>query len=505
MDAFPHNSAIAVPRADRPWVRIAVGASALCGYAVGGVLLILGAPWIGVALAAGMTVVLWLVMCLRRPDLAFTATVFVWILAYARLSLQVVDLAGAGTSNRGALAVADLMWFGLLIALLLRPQTWEVNLRPLGNAYSWAMAPYLLAAVTLPFVGVAAGGWPAGFASPAVRYLQWASFVPIAFIVASQYGGDRLLRRFFVTLVIAGALHAAYGLLQLAVQLDWLGPAWLALDDLHARHNDVTWFFFGRVTGLLVNPNHYGLFAVFLLVAAVSWIIGGTQRHRALAWFAIAAAVLPVLLTGSRSAIVAIAAVSVFWLAIALAGDSAAVRLLRFVPVLLGLAAVTGIAVWRIVPTVLQNRYRRLLAVFVEGTGAEQNLTLRLEMWSDAWRTFLGDYPVGTWVAPSHALGMAIDSYYVFTAVQGTPLLTGVWLITMGSLFILGLSFYRRRGTPVSTAAGLMLCGWTITILVSSLTMSPLLQIHLSIPLWSLTGIMMLMRYDFGRDAHAHT
>lgn len=490
------SSTLPAPVVSTAWLRLAIGGVALLGFAAAGALALAGSPVIAVALIGSVTATLWLLLCMRRPDIAFVLTLFVWVLAYARLSLQVVEMSGPTTSSRGSLAIADLLWLGLAGGLLLRKATWRTNLRPLDMPYLWAIAPFLLASLALPMLGVVMGGWPVSFASPAVRLVQWVSFLPFAYLVARQYGAARLFRLIFLAIVAAGVLHAAYGMIQLAVSLGWLGPTWLALDDLYARNNEVDWFFFARVTGLLVNPNHYGLYAVFLLVSAVSWIIGGAERYRKLAWLALIAALIPIVLSGSRSAMVAAAGVVMFWGGIALAGDQAAVRLLRMVPALVAVAIVAFFAVWRVIPEALQNRYRRLLAVFVEGTGAEQNLTLRMDMWSDAWEAFLTTYPAGTWVAPSYALGIPIDSYFVFTAVQGTPMLTALWLVMMAALFLLGLSAYRRKRSAATATAGLILAGWTVTLLISSLTMSPLLQIQLSAPLWTMAGVVIAMRDD---------
>lgn len=498
------SAPLTAPR-DDAWLRLALGGIALVVYAGGAALALAGSPIMAVALVGAASAALWLLLCLRRPDIAFVLTLFIWVLAYARLAFQIVELSGPTTSNRGALAVADLLWLGLAGGLLLRRTTWRMDLRPFDMPYVWAMAPYLLASLALPMLGVVAGGWPVGFASPAVRLVQWVSFMPFGYLVAREYGGARTFRLIFIALVTAGVLHAAYGMIQLAVSLGWLGPVWITLDDLYARTNAVDWFFFARVTGLLVNPNHYGLFAVFLLVAAVSWIIGGAAHYRKLAWIALVCALVPIVLSGSRSAMVAATGVVLFWGGIALAGDQAAVRLLRMVPALFAVAIVGLFAVWRVIPEALQNRYRRLLAVFIEGTGAEQNLTLRMDMWGEAWEAFLTQYPAGTWVAPSYALGMPIDSYFVFTAVQGTPMLTVLWLVMMASLFLLGLTTYRSRRSTATTTAGLILAGWTITLLVSSLTMSPLLQIQLSAPLWTMAGVVIAMRADGRGRADAMT
>jgi hypothetical protein len=478
----------------RASVGTAVAMAGFFGAACGVALSLADQALPGALLLGTVGALAWIGLSYRRPVTAFGALVLLWVLAYARLSTRVAEVAGPSTTNRGGLALGDVLWAAFVVAILLRPSTWRFDFGRLRQRYVWAMAPYLLGAVMLPFLGVVTGGWPISFASPGVRFAQWVSFLPIAFLLAGEAGAVPVIRTLFRALVAAGLLHAVYGLIQLGVQLGMLPALLVRLDDVYAAQNSVSWFFFARVTGFLVNPNHYGLFGALLMVAGVSWILASPEQDRGASRVAVAAALVPLALTGSRSAVAAIAGVTGFWVLLALTGHKLAARMLRMLPAAGALGAILAFAVWGFLPQVLQNRYRRLIAVFLHGTGAEQNLTARFGFWKDAWDAYWHEYPQGTWVAPSHVLHSAIDSYYVFTAVQGSPAFTLAWVVAMTAIFLLGLTAYRRAGTAVHGAGGLILAGWSIALLISSLTMSPLLQIQLGIPFWSLTGALLALR-----------
>jgi hypothetical protein len=447
----------------------------------------------GGILLAGALATAWMAMCIRRPVGALALLVFAWVLAHARLAVVVLDVAGPATTNRGAFSVADLLWVGMVMALLVQPRTWRCGLGGLRSAHVWAMAPYVALAFTLPVIGVVLGAWPLSFASPSVRLAQWVTFLVIGYIVSREHGAESTLRAVLLAILAAGVVHGLYGMMQMAVQLGFLPDGLLVLDRRFADRHSVHWFFFGRVTGLLVNPNHYGLFGAFVLTVAVSLTVAG-QPVRAL-WtrLGVTAAILGIMLTGSRSALVAVAALLAFWVVLAASGNRAAVKVLRTVPAMMLAAAVVTLAAWQTLPSVLQTRYTRLLALFVEGPAAEQNLTARFDLWTDAWRVYWFEYPLGTWVAPSYALSSPIDSYFVFTAVQGTPALTLLWLIMMLSAMTLGWRAYRGTTRPIVAAAGLTLSGWVLVLLVSSLTMSPLLQVQLGVPFWVLCGMLLAM------------
>jgi len=103
------------------------------------------------------------------------------------------------------------------------------------------------------------------------------------------------------------------------------------------------------------------------------------------------------------------------------------------------------------------------------------------------------DFPLGTWVPPSYATGSAVDSYYVATALQGTPAYTLVWLLFLGSVITLGLKVYQRSHVPLKAAAGLVLSGWAGVMAGAGFTLSSMLQTQLIVPFWALIGITLAM------------
>jgi hypothetical protein len=82
-----------------------------------------------------------------------------------------------------------------------------------------------------------------------------------------------------------------------------------------------------------------------------------------------------------------------------------------------------------------------------------------------------------------------VDSFYIVTAIQGTPIFTLFWLVFLGAVVHLGWSAWRRAGSRQEAAIGLALAGFAGMMVGAGLTLSPMLQPQLVVPLWVLTGV----------------
>lgn len=142
-------------------------------------------------------------------------------------------------------------------------------------------------------------------------------------------------------------------------------------------------------------------------------------------------------------------------------------------------------------PVVLQERFTNLLSVLSAGVAADRNALARAEEWQHLWRIYESVYPLGTWVPASYATGSFVDSFYVFTALQGTPVLTLSWLLFLAAVIVLGWTAYCRAGSLHEAACGLALAGWAGMLAGSSLSLSPMLMPHVIAPFWSVAGVLM--------------
>jgi len=448
---------------------------------------------VGLSVAAATLGAAWIILCVYRSLLAFSILLLVFVLAYARLGLPLISVEGPG--NRGVVALGDLLWLGLVLAwatgriLFGKP----IRMRKVYPAAIWAMLPFVLMAILLPVISVLAGDWPYSYAIPGLRTLQWGSFALFAYFLVQQYSTRWVIEHVAVVMVLAAVVHMGYGLIQLGYYLGVLDRFWIFLDDIFAMLHANTWFFYPRLTGLQVNPNSYGMYSalVFLLVLAMHLVRADMER-RVFRSVALVAALFGLLFSASRSAYLGIMVAFFIWfLVIWLGARRLAARglILSFKLFLVGVLGL--IALWPVFPEVLRGRLTRFLDVFSVGATADINLALRMEEWQWLWQLYVSDYPFGTWAPTSYVTGSAVDSFYMVTVVQGTPIFTLLWLIFLGAAVNLGWRAFRRAGSRQEAVIGFVLAGFAGMMAGSGLALTPMLQPQLVAPLWTMIGVSM--------------
>lgn len=443
----------------------------------------------------------WTALCIARPERAFIGLLFVVVLLSPRLVLSALSVQGRG--NRGQIMLGDLLWAALLLGMAAR---WSLHPRlppiPARVASHWLMLlPYVLLAFLLPLLGVAVGGWPLSFAVPGLRQLQWVSYALIAYVLGRRYGIAGLVQGVVRAVFLAGLVHAAYSAVQLGFFLRLLGRGWVYWDDVVQGMAVDSWFYYPRATGLLVSPNSYGLFSAMLFTTCVAVYVARLPVPRWLWAATVASSLFGIGVSGSRSAIIGLLVATACWVA------TAAVRRRVFgrgASLALGVAGSLALAVTLIgplMPVSLSERFRRLRDVASEGVEADANASGRTEMWARAWDMSAVRYPAGTWVPASLAMDMPLDSYYVSSAIQGTPFFTFAFgIFVVGGLFT-GLRLVRTLEEPQQAALGLMLIGWFGIVAGSSFTLSPMLQMQVVCPLWALVGMSAGSRLTSSREA----
>lgn len=463
------------------WTMVAVGGAALM------VLALLAAPALAPAAALAIAAVAWIVFAGQRPLAAYLTVLFIFTLAYNRLALP---LAVGGAGERvGTLSLGDVLWLGLVAGwLLARLCRWQPRPPALRlPRVAWLLAPYVLMDLLLPVAGVLVRGWPASFAVPGLRHLEWASFGAFAYSLARRHGAGFLLSRLIGMLLAACGLHLAYALVQAGYSVGMLSSAWIVLDLLYVAQSGFSWFHYPRVTGLLINPNAFGVFGAFVGVLGVALLLEPRAKGRATTAFTLIFALVALLMSSSRSALVgeavALAALGMFTV-----GQRRLTSRLWAVGLVALLVVLVVIMVWPFLPGILQARLSSLLEMY-GGTGVDENAAGRLAAWEEVWEVYVNDYPLGTWVPTGHATGLVADSYYVQSAAQGTPLFTLAWLVFLGAAAALGWQAYRRAGGALEAAAGLTLVGWAGVMVGANLTLTAMHDANLVALFWMMLGV----------------
>lgn len=441
----------------------------------------------------------WAWLVIRRPLAAFLTVLMVWALAYSRLGLSLFQVEGPG--NRGALALGDVLWLSYVGIWVVRAMVTGRLWRPAFALPKpmWVGAPFIGLATLLPILGVGFGNWPLSYSLPGFRQLQWVSFAFIAAALGRQYSMEQRLQGILSVLCAAGVAHMLYSLVQLGYFFGVIGRIWVILDDLYAAQHPLSWFFYPRTTGWLVDPNGYGVFCALLMIAAIALYLAGSARQwRRQWWLIVITASFGLAFSGSRTALLGLAAALFVMIGLAFAHRPLARRL----TVGLGITGMGGsltlAMLWPVLPVVLQERFVNLLGVLSTGVAADRNALARAEEWQYLWRLYESAYPLGTWVPSSYATGSFVDSFYVFTALQGTPVLTLSWLLGLAAMVLFGWTAYGRAESLCEAACGLALAGWAGMLAGSSLSLSPMLMPQVIAPFWSVIGVLVSARPQLG-------
>jgi len=446
---------------------------------------------VGLSVAAATLGTAWIILCVCRSLLAFSILLMVVVLAYARLGLPLISVEGSG--NRGIVALGDLLWLGLVLTWTVRRILFgkPIRLRKVYPAAIWAMLPFVLMATLLPAIGVLAVDWPYSYASPGLRTLQWGSFALFAYFLAQQYSTGWVIKHVVVVMVLAAVVHMGYSLIQLGYYLGVLDRSWILLDDIFAILHENTWFFYPRLTGLQVNPNSYGMYSALVFLIVLSMYLVRADMGRRVFWnVALMVALFGLLFSASRSAYLGImVAFFILFMVIWFGARQIAARglLLSFKLFFIGVLGL--IALWPVFPEKLRGRLTRFLDVFSVGAAADINLAKRVEEWQWLWQLYVSDYPFGTWAPTSYVTGSSVDSFYMVTVVQGSPIFTLLWLVFLGAAINLGWRAWRRAGSRQEAAIGLALAGFAGIMAGGGLTLSPMPQPQLVVPLWVLIGV----------------
>lgn len=334
------------------------------------------------------------------------------------------------------------------------------------------VGPLLALMAVLPIAGVCIGRYEPG----ALYALTVPAFVVglLSLARAQRLHGLRVAQLGFAVILINGL----YGLGQTLFRLNVLPEGaweWASKWDADSQFAvSEAYVVTTRSTGLFINANLFGLWSTMAVLFSTV-MLRGPRRV-----VGIAIGVAGIVGSQSRTA----------WVALVLLVVVAVVRALRDTAVagrtfgaglVLAPAAMIGFALgwWpSLVEDQLVERLESGLAVIQGGIRADENLSSRADVWTQAW-AFSPDYPFGTWGPPELLFGSFIDNEFLSLFLQGSLPLVLAFLFALHSPVVLG-----RRGVPHAGALGLA----SGLVIVFSVTMLPLEAVTATALLWLLAA-----------------
>ncbi len=420
----------------------------------------------------GLTLI-WVMLVWLRLDLAF----LILITGYATFNPW---LRFEMTETGHFISLLDL-WFGLLIIVFVLELFHEYRLSFAKASRSLLISIALFVSVVLlyPLIAIVLGRYPIGAITPGLRHLQWMLFFPVTAVMCR----NTTTRRRLVTSVIALIVltHTSYAILQ---YLEFYGFV-NNLPHHRLEGHRQTWFYYGRATGLLLNPNHYGILMALcaLVLATISTFNRqDAQRYGLYLSFAIGG----ILLSGSRTGLV------MFMIPVTLCLFQ--IRFLLKNTIWFPIFAGPIIIVDTILGGKISSRFGQLASLFKGGFENIPHLAGRFEAWRAAIEVYRQQPVYGTLVASSIASDIITENYYLNLLIQAGPFgVLGILSVYLSSIRF-GILTYTAESNPYSFALILV----TIAIVIGNMTAYPMGLPPVTVLFWSLLGTVHSKTMELG-------
>lgn len=431
--------------------------------------------------------VLWVYWSFRRSSSAFKTLLVGFVVFYSRLFLRLSD----SSSSPSTIYLLDIPWLLLLVVALRDYKVFGFFRVRLPLAV-WGMTPYVGLACSLPILGVVFYGFPLSYAILGFRVLQWVSFGILSYSISKRYGEDRAARLLIDGIVFSSLMHFAYAMIQFLYASGILGPEWVVFDRFLETQGAKTWFYYPRVTGLMTNPNNYGLFGAMVVVAALAVVVTRTKLSRGIWTLLVLSGLYAVIFSGSRSALVGLGVGAVTTFMGVMASRPLPIALGATVRAAVVFAVVVIVQVAVLMPHLPDRgveRFLNLFRVITVGADADRNFSARVRLWQDHIENYLNNYTFGTMVSPEYVVGHAVDSYYINALVQGTPVFLMTFLLFLANSWFLGVRASRRHDRGLPSVLGLILAGWIGVMAGGSLSVGPPQHVYFMTMFWSVAGV----------------
>lgn len=354
-----------------------------------------------------------------------THLIMILLLAQAVFSERLV--VKMATGGRGVVAVVNLLdpWATLLLVIIpfwkdLRKALWTKEC-----LLFWM--PFLALYITLPFLGIAFGGFPIRSAMT-----SWNGIVFCAFLAIGAAGGfhtagrERVIKAYFMFAVLAqfgmamvqtlGQFEYLPGILKPIYEWDFQFKATYMTNNI----------ILGRATGFYLNPNSLGIWAILATWTSFFLLTG---RARAVGFVA---SFITILLCQSRGTLAAFLISGSLYGLIWMFRDANREQRLKAtlfvvacaIPILL--FAISGVLDStrkdvQDLPVVGRalERYVSGAKVLSEGAAADANFQGRTEYWREAFR-YLAEHPLGSLGSPEMVILVPPDNQFIAALEQGS-------------------------------------------------------------------------------------
>lgn len=427
----------------------------------------------------------WIYICIVKEYIAFYFLQCGFLLFYYRISLF-------PAKTRASFSVVDFLWAIYFLVWIFKKCKFKCKYIPSNSNIKrnelFGFLLYLLPTIFLPILGILIYDFPFSFSSPGVRQVEWVSFAFISYDMVKKYGRDFVVFSFWC-LFFCLIIQAIYALIQTGCAIDILPDYLLFFDNLHHDIGGRSWFTKVRVTGLLLNPNGFGHLSWLFFFITFSLYINNIFKN--ISFFLFPLCFVLVILSGSRSAIIGLFLGCGFIFCIL----KKTTKNIRTMIVSILCLIVIVYFILPFLPTGLEDRFSRLISLIQTGdVNVENNAIGRVYLWQNAWTEYMDKYFWGTWVPPSYALKNAIDSYYIYLTVMGTPLYLSIFFYMILNLISIVNTSSNMYNCFELKAISVTIIGWVGAILGSSIGSSPFLLSHIIVPFWTFLGMFFGLR-----------
>ncbi|GGK71107.1 O-antigen ligase family protein [Ornithinimicrobium pekingense] len=335
------------------------------------------------------------------------------------------------------------------------------------------VGPLFALLIALPLLGVLLGTY-----GPTSLYSWTVVLVPLAVLALVATAPARTLVVCHAAIVVHGGYALTQALFRVGLVPPSVGQPLRQWDVETQRSLSEAYVIIGRSTGLFVNANTFGLWAVVSLVFSYA-CLRGWRRHSG-----VALAVVSIISSQSRTAIVCLLLLGMIWLVLSLR-DSVALSRLALRAVVFGLPVVLVSDVLGVFDQLLEGRLVERLAsgaaVLEEGVQADSNLLGRLEAWRSAWDFAPMDPRLGfgTLGPPLVHFEGVIDNQFVAFYLQGGLVLVGAFLLALLSPWTLRHRGVRQVG-PLAVVCAV--------VALESLTLTPVFTTQALSLVWVVAG-----------------
>lgn len=438
-----------------------------------------------IIISAGFVLIFgWLYFSFRYIKQAYLVLLIILVLLYSRLS---IEISGHTLSLFDFLFVTFSLMF--IVRILICKQE-KLILLPTLNITGVIILLYIFMAVVLPFLSVFLG-FDLNNITSGIRFLIWIIFALLGVMLSQN--DSNMLKKILSVFIVVSLIHTLYAFLQYGVFVHFLPEDLLFFDKIYEKQHSIAWFFWWRATGLFVNPNTYGVYSAIVALIELGIILTRLENNglRKLALFAFPFTIVGILLSGSRTGLLCFVLPSLLMLFVV--KNIKAIGLFIFG----GLTfIILFIVVSKISDSAISERMMGIINVLTEGVSGDRNMIGRVVQWEEAISNYLEYYPFGTWAPPSNVFDLAIDSYYIYTLTQGTPIFTIIFSIMIIAIIFrcYKLFHFNLHKQPLLSCIALINVGTAFSFAIGSALLSPLLQPFLAVIFWELTFAAMLLK-----------